>query len=408
MFVNYFILCCFFAYFILFLANRQNIEDSKFWRLSAVNEMLDVCVSYPTVLAVPKCIQDAQLRKAASQRASGRIPVLTWLHPNGAPLCRASQPLTGIRDTFGQEDDLLLLAMQKSVSISQIHEGESMHSLSPTASRTDGAVFSTKEGFDCTLNLQAAEDDDNMDDPWMDIMVEIAAPNANASASAHSGLTGNRSENDVKSNSANVSRSSSSSSTHMLTRNAVSLPAMVPLSLTESITLATSAALVDPTQPPAPPLTGTRSNAGDADSSEVKSPGESISASKLFLRIVDCRDLLSAQGNVIMGKGFENVSRIGNFVSIQFEGIGNIHTMRESYRSLRVAYWKASVSMIEAGLYDMEVPCMWDAAVPSARSLQSPATTGGAFMQAVIDSKWLHHLSDVRVVCFPFFYCCCY
>lgn len=55
-----------------------------------------------------------------------------------------------------------------------------------------------------------------------------------------------------------------------------------------------------------------------------------VTVNKQLLRIVDCRPLLSAQGNRMMGKGFENIGRLGGSeqASIHFAGIGNIHVMR--------------------------------------------------------------------------------
>ena len=53
-------------------------------------------------LCVPNSMSDAQLRGAVQYRSRGRIPALSWRHPmNGAPLCRASQPMSGLRGLTG-------------------------------------------------------------------------------------------------------------------------------------------------------------------------------------------------------------------------------------------------------------------------------------------------------------------
>lgn len=112
------------------------------WRLSEVNKDFSVCPSYPSLLTVPKDIDDETLCKAASFRHGGRFPVLSYYHKkNGMvsgslfviyvlyyikicviqicsayPLCcpqvmmRAGQPLTGTNGRRCKEDEKLINA----------------------------------------------------------------------------------------------------------------------------------------------------------------------------------------------------------------------------------------------------------------------------------------------------------
>ena len=81
------------------------------WRVTRANEAYALCASYPSLLVVPAAVTDAQVAGAAKFRSKGRLPVLTWRHPNGAALCRSSQPLTGISERRSAADEALVGAI---------------------------------------------------------------------------------------------------------------------------------------------------------------------------------------------------------------------------------------------------------------------------------------------------------
>lgn len=56
------------------------IHQTDEWRLSDVNKDFSVCPSYPSLVAVPKNIDDEALRKIATFRQGGRFPVLSYYH----------------------------------------------------------------------------------------------------------------------------------------------------------------------------------------------------------------------------------------------------------------------------------------------------------------------------------------
>ena len=67
------------------------------WKISKVNETYEVCDSYPTVWAIPAQVTDEDIRSVANFRSRGRIPVLSWIHPESqATITRCSQPLVGV------------------------------------------------------------------------------------------------------------------------------------------------------------------------------------------------------------------------------------------------------------------------------------------------------------------------
>ncbi|RHZ06130.1 hypothetical protein DYB26_008008 [Aphanomyces astaci] len=97
------------------------------------NAHYGLCGSYPSFVLVPTSIPDDVLAEAARFRSKRRHPALTWLHPRtgsntvpstwlhtdssmgiglGAPLCRSSQPKSGVLRTSSKEDRDLLWAIR--------------------------------------------------------------------------------------------------------------------------------------------------------------------------------------------------------------------------------------------------------------------------------------------------------
>lgn len=58
----------------LLLFPLQGIPNES-WRLSKINERYELCDTYPAILAVPVNIPDEELKRVASFRSRGRIPV---------------------------------------------------------------------------------------------------------------------------------------------------------------------------------------------------------------------------------------------------------------------------------------------------------------------------------------------
>ncbi|XP_077076369.1 myotubularin-related protein 9 isoform X1 [Siphateles boraxobius] len=87
------------------------LSQTDEWRLSEVNKDFSVCPSYPSLLTVPKDIDDESLCKAASFRHGGRFPMLSYYHKkNGMVMMRAAQPLTGTNGRRCKEDEKLINA----------------------------------------------------------------------------------------------------------------------------------------------------------------------------------------------------------------------------------------------------------------------------------------------------------
>ncbi|CAF1000015.1 unnamed protein product [Rotaria sordida] len=82
------------------------------WKIEDGNSNFDMCDTYPPLIYVPTLTTKAMLFGSSKFRSRGRLPVLTYLHPNGASITRCSQPLSGFSARC-QEDEQLLQCILK-------------------------------------------------------------------------------------------------------------------------------------------------------------------------------------------------------------------------------------------------------------------------------------------------------
>ena len=55
---------------------------------------------------MPKAVSDDELREVAKFRSKGRLPALSWMHPDSqATICRCSQPLVGVSSKKSPADE---------------------------------------------------------------------------------------------------------------------------------------------------------------------------------------------------------------------------------------------------------------------------------------------------------------
>ncbi|XP_036030183.1 myotubularin-related protein 1 isoform X2 [Onychomys torridus] len=87
---------------------RQGLPNES-WKISRINSNYEFCDTYPAVIVVPTSVKDDDLSKVAAFRAKGRVPVLSWIHPESqATIMRCSQPLVGPNDKRCKEDEKYL------------------------------------------------------------------------------------------------------------------------------------------------------------------------------------------------------------------------------------------------------------------------------------------------------------
>ncbi|CAG0913239.1 unnamed protein product [Notodromas monacha] len=81
------------------LPNRQ-------WTFTHLNESYKLCGTYPKVLVVPSSTNDEELLAVASFRSRRRLPVLSWIDPDGqTTIIRCSQPLVGVQGKRSRLDE---------------------------------------------------------------------------------------------------------------------------------------------------------------------------------------------------------------------------------------------------------------------------------------------------------------
>ena len=66
---------------------RQGVPNEN-WAVCTLNLDYSVCETYPQYLFVPTSVSRDQIQGSAKFRSKGRLPVLTYLHKNGASLIR--------------------------------------------------------------------------------------------------------------------------------------------------------------------------------------------------------------------------------------------------------------------------------------------------------------------------------
>lgn len=92
---------------------RQGVFSHPRWRHYDKNENYGICATYPNYLVVPAALQDDFISEASLFRSKNRFPALTWIHPRtGAPLCRSSQPNTGMLRSTNQYDKGLIWSIR--------------------------------------------------------------------------------------------------------------------------------------------------------------------------------------------------------------------------------------------------------------------------------------------------------
>ncbi|KQK80577.1 Myotubularin-related protein 2 [Amazona aestiva] len=127
---------------------RQGIPNES-WRLTKINERYELCDTYPAILAVPVNIPDEELRRVASFRSRGRIPVLSWIHPESqATITRCSQPMVGVSGKRSKEDEKYLQAIMDSNAQShKIFIFDARPSVNAVANKAKGGGYESEDAY---------------------------------------------------------------------------------------------------------------------------------------------------------------------------------------------------------------------------------------------------------------------
>lgn len=83
---------------------RQGVPNEN-WVTCSLNLNYKLCPTYPKYVYVPSLANKETIDGSAKFRSKGRLPVLTYLHSNGAAIIRCAQPLVGMAGLRSQHDE---------------------------------------------------------------------------------------------------------------------------------------------------------------------------------------------------------------------------------------------------------------------------------------------------------------
>ncbi|XP_075228079.1 phosphatidylinositol-3-phosphate phosphatase isoform X2 [Lycorma delicatula] len=119
------------------------------WKITKINENYEVCDSYPAVWAVPAAATDDDLRQVATFRSRGRVPVLSWIHPESqATLTRCSQPLVGVSGKRSREDERYIqLIMDANAQSHKLFIMDARPSANAIANKAKGGGYESEDAY---------------------------------------------------------------------------------------------------------------------------------------------------------------------------------------------------------------------------------------------------------------------
>ncbi|XP_046398778.1 myotubularin-related protein 2 isoform X1 [Ischnura elegans] len=119
------------------------------WKVTKINESFELCDSYPPILAVPGQATDEDLRSVAAFRSRGRIPVLSWIHPESqATITRCSQPLVGVSGKRSREDERYIqLIMDANAQSHKLFIMDARPSANAIANKAKGGGYESEDAY---------------------------------------------------------------------------------------------------------------------------------------------------------------------------------------------------------------------------------------------------------------------
>uniref|UniRef100_A0A4W3J848 Phosphatidylinositol-3,5-bisphosphate 3-phosphatase MTMR2 n=1 Tax=Callorhinchus milii TaxID=7868 RepID=A0A4W3J848_CALMI len=119
------------------------------WKITRINENYELCDTYPAILVAPESASEDDLKKVAAFRSRGRIPVLSWIHPESqATITRCSQPLVGMSGKRSKDDEKYLQAIMDSNAQSyKIFIFDARPSVNAVANKAKGGGYESEDAY---------------------------------------------------------------------------------------------------------------------------------------------------------------------------------------------------------------------------------------------------------------------
>ena len=127
---------------------RQGLPTES-WRITKINEGYEICDSYPAVWAVPAAATDEDLRSVAQFRSRGRLPVLSWIHPESqATITRCSQPLVGVSGKRSRDDERYVqLILDANAQSHKLFIMDARPSVNAVANKAKGGGYESEDAY---------------------------------------------------------------------------------------------------------------------------------------------------------------------------------------------------------------------------------------------------------------------
>ncbi|XP_014249067.1 myotubularin-related protein 2 [Cimex lectularius] len=128
---------------------RRMGVPNDMWRITKINDTYEIADSYPAVWGVPAAATDDDLRAVAAFRSRGRLPVLSWIHPDSqATLTRCSQPLVGVSGKRSRDDEKYIqLIMDANAQSHKLFICDARPSTNAIANKAKGGGYEPEESY---------------------------------------------------------------------------------------------------------------------------------------------------------------------------------------------------------------------------------------------------------------------
>lgn len=132
------------------IAEYQRLGSiTETWKITKINENYELCDSYPATIVVPSAASEDDLRQVAQFRSKGRLPILSWLHPESqASLTRCAQPLVGVGGKRSREDERYVqMIMDANAQSHKIYIMDARPSNNAVANKARGGGYENEDFY---------------------------------------------------------------------------------------------------------------------------------------------------------------------------------------------------------------------------------------------------------------------
>ncbi|CAF2134637.1 unnamed protein product [Rotaria magnacalcarata] len=117
------------------------------WKVEDNNSNFEMCDTYPPLIYVPTSTTKSMLLGSSKFRSRGRLPILTYLHPNGASITRCSQPLSGFSARCLEDEQLLQCILKTNSQSNTMYIIDTRPRINAVANRAAGKGYENEVNY---------------------------------------------------------------------------------------------------------------------------------------------------------------------------------------------------------------------------------------------------------------------